>query len=194
VDTTEEREQLWLEDNGLNDDLLDAYRRLAWHIAYPIVQDPDEATDVADATMEELVKHPPPKARFLSYLRRIARDNAIDCYRSSRHKLRAPWNSLFRRNADDEEYRVLPESGYSPDVESEVIAKEDFELLMRQLDEGLRHCNSLQRVCFVLRYVEGMETREIAEKLEIPVGKVSTALSRSKKRIGKLLRERRTSQ
>ena len=107
--------------------------------------------------------------------------------------MRAPWNSIFHKNADGEEYEVLPESGYSPDVESEVIAKEDFELLMRQLEEGLSHCNELQRVCFVLRFVEGMEPKEVAEKLDIPVAKVSTAVSRAKKRVGKLLGERRPS-
>ena len=72
VDTTEEREKLWYEDEGLNDDLFDAGHRRAWHIAYRIVQDPDEATDVADATMEELIIRPPSRTEFPSYLHRIA--------------------------------------------------------------------------------------------------------------------------
>jgi RNA polymerase sigma factor (sigma-70 family) len=183
----EERDQPWYE--GISPNQYDEYRQLAWNVALMIVGYPDEAEEVAGKTMYEIErrKHPPSKAEIGAHIRTLARHRAIDSYKSSKHKARMMLKSIVRKNNDDEEYEGIPGSCCTPGAENEVVAKEDLELLILRLKQGLTCLSDMQRICFVLHFVEGMEIKDIAKKLNVSASDASTAVYRAKKHIGKFL-------
>ena len=52
-----------------------------------------------------------------------------------------------------------------------------------EVSQAFQHLSFTQRVCLLLRLVEQLSYREIAEVLEIPLGTVTTHLSRGRRRI-----------
>lgn len=191
VGTIEERDQPW--DQGLTLDQYGRYYRVTWNVAYLIVGYPDEADIIANKVMDSLWKRhtPPSKAEVEAHLRVMARSRALDCLASPRHKLRVRSKSLVQKDEDEEEYEAMPEQYCSPGAEEEFFSDGEREMFARQFAEALMSLNELQRVCFVLRFVEHIEPEEVVEMLGIPVDTVYTKTYRARKRVAGLLRDRR---
>ncbi len=157
--------------------LYQRYRVPVYATAYRIIQDAEAAKD---ATQEIFIKlwrslgsWKADKARFTTWLYRLASNHAIDCWRSRRSR---PEATLER--GEDEAARLTRES----------VLAEAFHSPYRELETGeriaqIRQCVSalpeLQKKVFVLRYFQGLKLEEIAEMENCNLGTVKTSLFRA---------------
>jgi RNA polymerase sigma factor (sigma-70 family) len=181
------RDRPW--NQGLTDGQYRSYWMIAQNIAYLIVGNQYEAELVADKVMDELWKReqPPSKAEVEKHLRILTKSRALDCLKSPMHRLQEECRSLVQRGDDEEEYEAIPESYCSRGAEEEFFFEQDRQLFAKQFAEAVSQLSDLQRVCFVLRLVEGLKPEEIAEILNIPATAVSTQAYRARNKVARLL-------
>lgn len=175
-------------------DQYDYYYRIAWNVAYLIVGHPVEADMVADKVMATLEtrERPPSQTEIEKHIRVLARSRALDCLRSPMHRFGAKCGSLIQEDGG-EEYEAVPESYYTIGAEEAFFYEEERDLFAQQFAQAVGCLNDLQRVCFVLRFVECIKPDEIAEMLNIPAETVYTQTYRARNRVAKFLTDRRKS-
>lgn len=149
--------------------LMRRHERLVFKIAYGFTGDTDSAMDVTQNTFLKV------HSRLASWRREgnlknwIARIAANEAMNWSRARSRRPMTTL------DEEAFLQPD----PSAENQVGDRETRETLAR----ALACLNPRQRLAVVLRYFQGMSTREISAVLECSEGTARNLLFRS---LGKL--------
>ncbi len=139
-------------------------------IAGNILSDVEDVKEcVNDTWLRAWNSIPPARPSILqAFLGRITRNLSFDRYRSSHRKKRS----------DGKVNLVLDElqdivSGHD-DPESTALEKE----LIREINSFLASLSDEKRYMFILRYWHTYEISEIAKRLRISEGKVSTSLSR----------------
>jgi RNA polymerase sigma factor (sigma-70 family) len=184
-----ERDRTWLQE--LTADQYRYYYDLASRIAFLIVGNSCEAEIVADKVMDELRegKGSLSSKEIEVHLRVLARRRALDCLKSLRHRMWMGCRPLVSRGEDGEKYEAAFMSLRSKGAEEEFFYEEERDLFARRLARAVSSLKDLQRVCFVLRFVEGLKPAEIAEVLKIPAEEVSTHAYRARNRIAELLGE-----
>ncbi|MGD9570691.1 MAG: RNA polymerase sigma factor [Thermoleophilia bacterium] len=139
------------------DTLFERYWPLAWRTAYAVLGDRSGADDAAQRAVERAIRglHTfRAGARFGPWIRRIAVNQALDALR--RGPREAP----------------LPETLAGPDVYDEILDRHAIAGAVARLDDD-------RRVVVAMRYWLDMDPREIADALGVPVGTVSSRLSRA---------------
>ena len=114
-----------------------------------------------------------------TWLARLTRNLLIDHYRRSRQD----------RVTDSIEERlpVMEEAGGADRPDHALAGREASEVLQR----ALQRLSPDLREAVILRDLEEMEYREIAQVLEIPEGTVKSRINRGRAELGRLLRNRR---
>src|SRR5581483_4282921 len=129
-----------------------------------LLRDPDEAEDVAQEVFlrasERLVSKEPPVV-WEAWLVRVA-------VNACRDRQRSGWWKSRRRQGDLDELAPW----VSRSVEDEAGTREWHARLWQQL----RSLNNKQRSVFVLRYVEGWSTNEVAQAVGLSAAGVKTHL------------------
>jgi len=140
-----------------------------------LLRDPDEAQDVAQEVFvrafERLRTQEPPTV-WEAWLVRVA-------INACRDRQRSGWWKSRSKNVDLEEVVA----GSVPSSEAETLARERRTRLWNQL----RILKAKQRNVFVLRYVEGWSTSEVAEILGLSPGSVKTHLFRAVRHLRKVM-------
>jgi len=139
------------------DDLFERHWPRAWKAAYAILGDRVAADDAAQRAVERAVLALDQfrlGGSFSAWIRRIAVNQAID---------------MLRRARPEAE---LHESLSAPELYDEILERDVLVSAVAQLDED-------RRLVVALRYWLDMDPPEIAEQLGIPVGTVSSRLSRA---------------
>ena len=166
--------------------IFDRYRAPVYSTAYRIIQDPEAARD---ATQEIFVKihrslrnFDPRRARFSTWIYRLATNQAIDAWRSRR----ARGESQLPQEAADTE-RMAQEG-----ILAEAIRSPYESYASRERIEEIRRCvdalPELQKKVFVLRYFQQLKLDEIAEVEDCNLGTVKTSLFRATQTIRRHLR------
>lgn len=128
---------------------------------------PDVAQDTFLQTFRSLRQFSG-RSRFETWLYRLAVNECLQFLRRAR---REPCERLTREPEDR-----------SPDKADHLQHRELLERALAQLDPDLRSV-------FLLREIEGLSYRELAEALEIPEGTVASRLNRARTELQRLLRE-----
>jgi RNA polymerase sigma-70 factor (ECF subfamily) len=140
-----------------------------------MIKDPD---DVDDLTQEAFIKAYNAldsfqfAYNFSAWLYRIASNSCIDFLRKKRFKT----VSIDQPVAGEEDlYIDIPNDDLTPDIE--MISKERKKILKKAIDELPENYRNIIN----MRHTEEMDYKEIAEKLEIPLGTVKAHLFRARK-------------
>ena len=155
-------------------ELVLAYQRQVYNLAYRIMGDPASA---ADATQEAFISAFNGIARFRggsfrSWLLRIV-SNA--CYDELRRRKRRPATSLEDfGEVDDEANPTLIDEGERPDEYAE------RQELTRVIQAGIETLPLEQRVALVLSDVQGFGYQEIADVTGVSLGTVKSRLARAR--------------
>jgi RNA polymerase sigma-70 factor, ECF subfamily len=109
--------------------------------------------------------------------------NVIRTHRGRRSKLRA----LFWTASADSDVDLIEQArDQDPGIEQQLVLRDAIDRALRSLPDELR-------AALVLRDVQGLEYREIAETLQVPIGTVESRIFRARQRLRPLLADVRPS-
>jgi RNA polymerase sigma-70 factor, ECF subfamily len=143
--------------------LYDRYGKLVYGLAYKILNNLQEAEDLTQEIFLNFWRkggYNPTRGSLSSYLMMITRSRAIDKIRTrgSFHKFLDRWRKIM----PSETYTDNPFEAASCNERAERVRS-----AMVQLSDN-------QRQILEMLYYEGLSQREIAERLDIPIGTVKT--------------------
>jgi RNA polymerase sigma-70 factor (ECF subfamily) len=164
--------------------LHDRYRQRIYSTVYRIVQDAAAAQDATQEVFIKLYKSlsdwNPRKAKFSTWLYRLAANHAIDCWRTRRRRFEVP-------SSDTSDREYVPERSISDAIFTPLGALERKEIV-----EQIRRCvddlPELQKKVFLLRYFEDLKLEEIADMEACSLGTVKTSLFRATHSVRRALR------
>lgn len=132
----------------------------------------DEAEDVVQRTFLDAWRHAgryDPRQRFTGWLFTIAHRRAVDTLRTRRHQV-VDVDSLRELMGEDGRETV-----------NRFADAADVRAAVAQLPEH-------ERVAVEMTYYEDLTQREIAERLDVPLGTVKARVSRGTRRLGEMIR------
>ena len=152
-------------------DLVIRHQRKAWNIAWRMLNDTEEAEDVAQEAFIRILKAAPryrPEAAFSTYLYRVVTRLCLD--------------RLDKKQPDYMD--APPESVSSEPDPSETLGKKETADAVRGM---LNKLSPRQRTAIILRYYENLSYREIAEAMNISEKSVEHLLARGRDALGHFL-------
>ena len=168
VDDQEDLRRLAAGDGDAAARLYDRHARAVYSLALRIVNDEGDAEDVVQEVFaqawRQAARYDASRGAVVAWLLMMARSRAIDRLRSAR--ARPDSRGVDDPRAIDEMPAVVR------DAPSRIIDAENARLAQRALAE----LPLLQRLVIELAYYEGLTQREIADRLEQPLGTVKSRL------------------
>ena len=161
--------------------LVEKYKRKVFRLAYQVLRDQEEALDVAQEAFVKAFRALPAfkgDSAFYTWLFRITMNVALD--RKRQRATRA--KSLGAEDVPPEEWERTAAST-DPDPEDVATGVERRERIRKGLDSLSEH----HRTIIILSDIEGLQYREIAEVLGIPMGTVMSRLHHARKRLREVL-------
>ena len=165
--------------------LVQRHQQTLYRMAWARVRDDDEARDIVQAAFVKAWTHLDGyrnEASFLTWMRRIVENLCTDHVRK---KIRR------RTGSFDEAIAVRDEDGSILEVHHEdsphrALARKE---LRERIHAALDQLSEDQRQILLLREIDGLAYKEIADHLGIPEGTVMSRLFYARKRVQAILRE-----
>jgi len=158
-----------------HDRIYRAHKARIFNLCRLLLRDPDEAEDVAQEVFlrafERIDSHEAPKV-WEAWLVRVA-------VNACRDRQRSAWWKSRRRPGDLDELAPW----LSVSSEEQARSKE----WQSRVWHALRALNNRQRNVFVLRYIEGWSTNDVAETLGLTTAAVKTHLFRAVRHLRKVV-------
>ena len=155
-------------DQAAAADLYDRHARPVYSLVLRIVGDESDAEDVLQEVFaqafRQAARYDASRGAVVAWLLMMARSRSIDRIRSRRA------HPESQRVESDPSIDDLP--GVSQDAAASMLDDEQASTVRRALDA----LPLIQRVAIELAYYEGLSHREIAERLEEPLGTVKTRI------------------
>jgi RNA polymerase sigma-70 factor (ECF subfamily) len=161
--------------------LVEKYKRKVFRLAYQVVRDQEEALDIAQEAFVKAYRALPAfkgDSAFYTWLFRITMNVALDRKRQRATRAR----SFGAEDVPPEEWERTATSS-DPDPEDVASGAERRERIRKGLDSLSEH----HRTIIILSDIEGLQYREIAEVLGIPMGTVMSRLHHARKRLREVL-------
>ena len=171
----------------INDDLeafeilVDRYKNRLINFVYRFVKDFDVAEDIVQETFLRVFKHRhnyKAIANFSTWIFTIAGNLA-----KSELRRRKRWKFLSVDAINDTEKKFeLPDHGIKPDRATSV------RILDENIQKSIDTLQSKYKESLILRDIEGMSYKQIAEITKVPVGTVKSRVNRARKKLQKKLK------
>lgn len=166
------------------EDIVTAFSRRIFNLAYRFTSSPDAAEDLTQEVFirvyRSLDQYDPKQGDLANWLMRLARNLIIDDYR---HRARNPQNSMADA-VDDHTYHLR---AVGNSAHKEMERKE----LANQVQQGIDKLPEDLRTCVILRDIEELTYQEIVDLLQIPEGTVKSRINRGRIELAKILRRMR---
>lgn len=171
-------------DDSAWEELIRTHSRRVYGICYRFTGSDTESQDLAQEVFLRLYKSlasfRPKEGSFQVWLARLTRNLLIDHYRKTR----------MQRATDsiEEQLPVLEQKGSAGNrTDALLVGRETGELIQ----QALARLSPELRETVILRDLEEMEYREIAQVLQVPEGTVKSRLNRGRAELARLLRKHR---
>jgi RNA polymerase sigma-70 factor (ECF subfamily) len=168
-------------DKDAFEPLVEKYKRKVFRLAYQVLRDQEEALDAAQEAFVKAFRALPAfkgDSAFYTWLFRITMNVALD----RRRQRAARVKSLGAEDVTPEEWERTAVST-DPDPEDVATSAERRDRIRKGLDSLSEH----HRAIIILSDIEGLQYREIAEVLGIPMGTVMSRLHHARKRLRQVL-------
>jgi RNA polymerase sigma-70 factor (ECF subfamily) len=180
-DDREAVRQVQAGDTDAFEPLVEKYKRKVFRLAYQVLRDQEEALDVSQEAFVKAFRALPAfkgDSAFYTWLFRITMNVALDRRRQRATRVK----SLGAEDVPPEEWERTAVST-DPDPENVAAGVERRERIRKGLDSLSEH----HRTIIILSDIEGLQYREIAEVLGIPMGTVMSRLHHARKRLREVL-------
>ena len=163
-------------------DLVEAYKRKVYGLAYEMTRNHADAEDISQVSFMKVhrsIRTIKPGRGLNTWLYRIVYNTALDHTRKK---------SFFPKEALPPLASVLPFSEPpDPSVGPEKAA--EIACLRSRIDEALTKVSERERAAFILRHYHGLKMKEIAQALGVSLGAAKSYLFRSIQKLQKELTE-----
>ncbi len=162
--------------------IVDEYRSRVFHTAYGILQDDEEAKDVTQDVFLKIYEKLDTfkgEAKIYTWIYRITVNTCLDVLKKRKREKGVSLREEIRtKAAAGRVVASIPESPF------EVTYREELKV---KIQEAFLQLSPEHRVALVLREIEGLSYREIAETLSCSVGTVMSRLHYARRKMQKLL-------
>ena len=166
-------------ENELNEWIGRNQKRI-YNLAYQYLRSREEAEDITQETFLRAYKKRESfrgEAKIDTWLTRIAINLCIDVLRKKKIRRTFPWP---KANTDDEENQQLQEFPDSKqDLEEQTMNRDLRERVYKAMDK----LSSQQRMVFVLKHLQDLSLKEIAETTGLSEGTIKSQLFRGVRKI-----------
>ncbi|MGQ9523252.1 MAG: RNA polymerase sigma factor [Armatimonadota bacterium] len=168
-------------------ELMRRHQASVFRIAYHMSGSPDDAEDLCQECFLKLHSVLPKYDRRLPFYPWFYRLTVNVCLEFARRKRSQPgWASLFSpRGQADQGGPVAELPSTAPTPEDELMTREQ----RRELLQALASLSPNYRAILVLRYLEGLSYKEVAEVLKVPERTVGVRLLRAKQMLRRRLEQ-----
>ena len=161
--------------------VVQTHTRRVYNLCYRFTARRDEAEDLTQEVFlrvyRTLKSYDPGHGPLAVWMHRVARNLLIDHYRATRkHRLSVP--------LEDEMIHLEQKESAAPRPDRAVAQRE----LSAALEQALARLSPELREAVILRDLQGLDYREIADTLDIPEGTVKSRINRGRAELGKLLK------
>lgn len=167
--------------------LVERYERRIYHVIYGMVRSPEDAKDLAQDAFVKAFQNLHRfrlEAKFYTWLCRIAMNVAIDHLRKMKHRNHAEFDDA---RGGSEGAQVVRLHSAKDDPSENVARARMYKTIM----DAVETLPDDQKQVLILREIEDMPYKEIAEVLDIPDGTVMSRLYYARRRLQEQLAEYR---
>jgi len=181
VDDAELVRRCLAEDATAWESVVRTHTRRVYNLCYRFTARRDEAEDLTQEVFlrvyRTLKSYDPSHGPLAVWMHRVARNLLIDHYRATRkHRLSVP--------LEDEMIHLEQKESAAPRPDRAVAQRE----LSAALEQALARLSPELREAVILRDLQGLDYREIADTLDIPEGTVKSRINRGRAELGKVLK------
>ena len=169
-------------DQQAFDEILRRYQDKVLNTCFRFLAREDDARDATQDIFIKVYHALPsfkPKAKFSTWLYRIAVNHSLNVVRSNKRRL---WMKSFSMATDQNELGIIA-NGKDPHTKME--RDERAALVQRALEK----LNQEQRVAVILHRFEGLSYKEVAEVMNTSVSSVESRLFRARQKLANLLKD-----
>lgn len=174
-------------DPAAYDELVTRHRGRIFAMIRQMVKNEADAWDLSQEVFIKAWKALPRfevKARFSTWLYRIAHNTVYDWARRKRPEAGGELNEeIFRSGTIDPSSRTTPESPRQPD---EALGDNE---LRQKIEAALDQLSPQHREAVILKDVQGLAYKEIAEVMECSIGTVMSRLHYARQKLQSLLKD-----
>jgi RNA polymerase sigma-70 factor, ECF subfamily len=159
--------------------LVETYYELIYRLAYKMLNDPQEAEDILQETFLKAYRHIDGfdgRSSLSTWLYRIATNEALMSLRRKKLDTVSMDETLDTMEGEVEPVQIVD---WCCLPEAELMSAE----AQARLNQAIEKLPAILRVVFVLRDIQGLSTREVAEVLRLSETAVKTRLSRARLRL-----------
>ncbi|HLK31477.1 MAG TPA: sigma-70 family RNA polymerase sigma factor [Terriglobales bacterium] len=170
------------------EDIVRRYQRRIYNICYRFAGSSEDADDLTQEVFIKMYKtldsYDVERGAFLTWVTTITRNLLVDHFRKGKHDRLT--DSLDAAPAQEEEGRALSEQiedKSSPSPDEQVRSREAGQAV----HEGLQKLSPELREAVILRDLQDMDYKEIANVLKVPEGTVKSRINRGRAELARLL-------
>lgn len=167
--------------DGAWEELVRSHSRLVYGACYRFTGRADDANDMTQEVFlrvfRSLHTYQPGAGAFRTWLVRLTRNLLIDHYRRTK-------KDQALSPLDDSSYKLEQTQGVAARADGLTTSREAADLIQK----GLQQLSPELREAVILRDIQGLEYREIAEALGVPSGTVKSRISRGRTELAQRLR------
>ena len=169
------------------EDIVQQYNRRIYNICYRFSGSPDDAEDLTQDVFIKLYKTlgawDPSKGAFATWLTSITRNLLVDHFRRSRQD-RAT-DSLDATPAADPDAQTMGEQ--IPDTAPPADARVQSRETQQMVQNALQKLSPELREAVILRDLQELDYKEIAQVLKVPEGTVKSRINRGRTELARIL-------
>lgn len=160
--------------------LVDKYNRRVYNLAYRLTSNPEKAKDIAQEAFIKIYKsleRYDPKYKFSSWLLKTVSNLCIDYHRTKR----TATASLEKIIESGAEGAILSDTHLKASTEEVIEEKLEQLELKAIIQEGIELLPVDYKSVLVLRHIQSLSYKEMAQILNLPMGTIKARIFRARK-------------
>ena len=174
-------------DAGAWEEIVRTYNRRIYNVCYRFTGSPDSAEDLSQEVFIKMYRtldsYAPEKGAFTTWIMTMTRNLLVDHYRKAKQD--RVTDSLDAGITEDEDAVPLSDriEDSAPSADDRIQRRETQEMVQK----AIQKLSPELREAVILRDIQDMDYKEIAQALKVPEGTVKSRINRGRMELAKVL-------